>query len=245
MKKTGVDFSLILTCFNEGTTFESSVSKIVAELKKLGVSWEIVFVEDKSIDSTKASIEKLVEKFNNYRAIYHLRNEGRGKSVRDGILKSRGEICGFIDVDCEVSPAYIPVFIDEIEKGYDMAIATRYYENRPHAIMRVLSSKAYSFIVSRLLGAHFLDTEAGFKFFKTKSILPIIPKTHDNGWFWDTEICMTAYIARFKIAQIPVLFIRREDKKSTVKLIPDSIEYFRRLLKFRADHKTELDKLHD
>ncbi len=239
------DFSLILACYNEGSTFESTVKKIVDQLEKLNGTWEIVFVEDKSGDNTKESIRKFLLRIKNATAIYHTENEGRGKSVRDGILMARGLVCGFIDVDCEISPAYIPVFIDEIAKGYDMAIATRFYESSARAITRVVSSKVYSFIVSAVLRAPFSDTEAGFKFFRRKSILPVIAKTHDNGWFWDTEICMMAYFSGLKIAQIPVLFIRREDKRSTVKLIPDSIKYFRKLLKFRNEHKAQLSKLHD
>lgn len=239
--KTKIEFSLVLPCYNEGPTFEDNVSRITGELKGLK-SWEIIFVEDKSDDDTKASITKLLKQIKNSRAIYHLKNEGRGKSVRDGILAAKGEVCGFIDVDCEISPTYIPIFIEEIKKGADMAIATRYYESKPHAIVRLISSKVYSMAVSALLKAPFADTEAGFKFFRRRSILPVLGKTYDNGWFWDTEICMMAHFAGLKIVQVPVLFIRREDKKSTVKLIPDSLRYFRMLLKFRIEHRTQLHR---
>lgn len=241
--KPKVGFSLILPCYNEGSTFEDSVQKIVSVLRGFKSPWEIIFVEDKSGDDTCASVKKFSKQIKNSRAIYHLKNEGRGKSVRDGILAAKGEVCGFIDVDCEISPTYIPIFIEEVRKGADMVIATRYFESRPRAIMRVISSKGYSMAVAALLGAPFADTEAGFKFFKRNSILPVVGKTYDNGWFWDTEICMMAYFAGLKIAQVPVLFIRREDKKSTVKLIPDSIRYFRMLLKFRSGHRTQLHKL--
>ncbi|MDO8487520.1 MAG: glycosyltransferase family 2 protein [Candidatus Curtissbacteria bacterium] len=239
------DFSLILACYNEGPTFEDNVGKIVGELKKLKGTWEVIFVEDKSSDSTLETLERICRQIKNSKLILHKINEGRGKSVRDGILVADGEICGFIDVDCEISPSYVPIFIEEIKKGNDVAIATRFYENQPHAIARTVSSKAYSFVVSMLLKAPFTDTEAGFKFFRKAKILPIIAKSRDDGWFFDTEICMLAHFGGLKISQVPVLFIRREDKKSTVRLIPDSANYFRKLLAFRGKYKDMINKLND
>lgn len=237
-----VDFSLILACYNEGPTFGDNVGKIIGELKKLKIKWEVIFVEDKSTDLTLETLKKIHGKIKNSKLILHKGNEGRGKSVRDGILAAEGEICAFIDVDCEISPTYIPIFIDEIKKGNDMAIATRFYENQPHAMSRLISSKVYSIIVSTFLKAPFADTEAGFKFFKRDKILPVCARTRDKGWFFDTEICMLAHFGGLKISQVPVLFIRREDKKSTVRLIPDSIGYFRKLLQFRSKYKNMINK---
>lgn len=235
-----IDLSLIITCYNEGETFEKSVGEIIKVLENLKLKWEIIFVEDKSQDATKASIEKFTSKIKSSKAIYHLKNEGRGKSVRDGFLAAKGRICGYIDVDCEISPSYIKVFIGEIESGYDVAIANRFYENKTSAILRLIFSKTYSWVVSWLLHSPFEDTEAGFKFFRRSKILPVIKKTRDQGWFFDTEICMLAYFAGLKIGQVPVLFVRREDKRSTVKLIPDSIEYLKKLFEFRSKYKKEL-----
>ena len=67
MKK--IDVSVILPCFNEGPTFEKSVEKILVQLKQLKKNWEIIFVEDKSIDDTKKSVESLVKKIKNSRAL--------------------------------------------------------------------------------------------------------------------------------------------------------------------------------
>ncbi len=226
-------FSLIITTFNEGLVFESNVRKIVASLDKLKKEWEIVFVEDKSTDNTKNSVQKLATQFKNTQAIYHKANKGRGQSVSDGIKASRGEICGFVDVDCEISPRYIPQFIAQIEKGKDFVVAKRIYEQNFNSFYRVVASKAYSLIVHWLLNLPLTDTEAGYKFFNRKKILPIIAHVKDERWFWDTEICALSFYKGLKVDEIPVQFVRRRDKKSTVRLIPDSASYFLKLIEFR------------
>lgn len=233
-----VEVTLILPCYNEGPTFEKSVETIIAELRKLKLSWEVIFVDDKSQDATKASVEKIVNKVSNCKAVYHQKNEGRGKCVKDGIARSAGDICGFMDVDCEISPAFIPIFVSEIKKGNDVALANRFYEAGFQNLVRVAASKLYSMIVKLMLNIPLKDTEAGFKFFKRSSILPVVAKTHDKGWFWDTEICAVSYAMGLRIAQVPVLFIKRSDKKSTVKILEDSIDYLIKIIRFKKEFET-------
>ena len=237
-----INFSLIIPCYNEGPTFETNVKQIITELEKLKLSWEVIFVEDKSTDDTKETLEKIQKNIKGSQIILHKTNTGRGKTVRDGIEAASGEICGFIDVDCEILPSYIPIFIEEIKKGNDMVIATRFYENYPDSINRYISSKIYSAIARRILNLPLSDTEAGYKFFKRERVLPILAKTRDNGWFWDTEICAQAYMNGLKISQVPVLFVRRDDKKSTVRIIPDSFEYLKKLTRFSLKYRRELHK---
>lgn len=227
------DLSIILTCYNEGHTFGKSVSRIVNVLKKLKVSWEIVFVEDKSDDNTLAEIRLLAHKIKNCQVVAHNENQGRGKSVTDGIIAAKGDICGYLDVDCEVSENYIGLFVEEIRKGSDLAVGKRYYESGIKSLVRFLASKIYSFLVATALKIPISDTETGYKFFKRIKILPILSKVVDKHWFWDTEICARAYWAGLSISEIPVLFERREDKKSTVKLTGDTILYLRNLVRFR------------
>ena len=230
-----VDFSLILACYNESTTFEKSVREIISVLNNLKRNWEIIFVEDKSTDETKKSVEEFTKEIKNAKAIFHTKNEGRGKSVSDGIKAAKGIICGYLDVDLEVSASYIPLFVEEIEKGSDMVIGKRFYEGNFKSMIRFIASKFYSTLVKTILNIPIEDTEAGYKFFKRHKILPILSKVQDKHWFWDTEICTRAYWKGLKISQVPVLFVKRKDKKSTVKLIPDSWNYLIKLLKFKSE----------
>lgn len=232
-----IDFSLILPSYNEGPTFEKSVERILKELSSLKQRWEVIFVEDKSTDDTRSEVEKLLLTIPNSRAIYHKKNEGRGRSVADGIIGAKGNICGFMDVDCEISPTYIPIFIGEIKKGNDMTIANRYYEGKFDSISRLLASKVYFKLASVLLKLPFKDTEAGFKFFNREKIMPVLKSTREKGWFWDTEICAVAYLGGLKVSEVPVLFKRRSDKKSTVRIIPDSFDYLLKLMSFRDEIK--------
>lgn len=233
MKK--IEVSLICACYNEGPTFEKSIAKIVSELKKLKVGWEIVFVEDKSTDDTRETVLKLSKSIKGSRVLLHHKNQGRGKTVSDGLMVAKGTICGYIDVDCEIAPSYMAAFIKQVESGQDVVVAKRYYQSSYKNISREITSKGYSLLLKSVLGLPLDDTEAGFKFFKRTKILPVLSKTRDHGWFWDTEICARSYLAGLKMSQVDAKFVKREDKKSTVRVIPDSWDYAKKLWAFRGE----------
>lgn len=229
-----IELTLILPCYNEAEHFVTSVPQILNVLHSSKISYEVIFIDDKSTDSTKLLIKKFtsLEK-NNSKAIYHRSNVGRGGTVAQGIKLARGKYVGFIDIDCEISPRYIPSCIDALKKGSDIVCGHRRYDFSLLGFFRAVASKLYSYLVKWMLNSPVFDTEAGYKFFNKQKILPVLKETLDAGWFWDTEIMIRAVRHGLKIKMIPVEFKRRTDKTSTVHLIRDSLDYFIKLIKFR------------
>lgn len=234
------DLSLVLACYQEAEHFTDSIGRIVNVLGQSDFSWEIIFGDDASRDETPELIKSFIKKHPRIplSAFFHSKNQGRGRTVADGILKAQGRIAGFIDIDLEVPPDYIPRFAQAIEDDADIAAAWRIYDFTLKSIPRWLASKGYNLIRDRVLGTTIQDTEAGYKFFKRKNILPVLKTCHSPGWFWDTEVMVRSERAGLKIVQIPVVFIRRFDKTSTVRLLPDTLIYLKELWKF----KRQLDR---
>jgi glycosyltransferase involved in cell wall biosynthesis len=226
------DLSLVLACYNEETLFDDSVKRILNTLKLSKLRFELIFVDDKSVDGTPTLISKSVLKHPGWKAIYHRRNMGRGRSVSDGILAAKGKVAGYIDMDLEVSSIYIPETVKMIlDDEVDMVIGKRIYRTTLSSIIREIVSVCYRYLASNMVGTGNLDTESGYKFFNRKKILPILAKTRNPHWFWDTEIMVFARRANLRIREVPVLFLRRFDKKSSVNLIPDAVDYLNNLWK--------------
>ncbi|MBI5357144.1 glycosyltransferase [Candidatus Collierbacteria bacterium] len=228
------DFSLVLPCFNESEHFNQSVNRIINVLDGSSFSWEIIFIEDASTDRTSNLIRSYIKKNprKHLSVYFHDKNSGRGRSVSEGIEKSQGKVVGYIDIDCEIPPEYIPRFISEINSGFDVASGWRIYDFTLKSLPRWFASKGYGSVRNLVLGEIFKDTEAGYKFFDRDKILPVVRKCYSPGWFWDTEIMVKASRAKLRITEIPVVFIRRYDKTSTVKLIPDTLIYLKELWNF-------------
>jgi glycosyltransferase involved in cell wall biosynthesis len=227
--------SLIVACYNEEETLETSFAEIRETLLELGRPFEVIFVDDVSRDRTREILAEIVARNRDLdlRLILHEANQGRGGTVTDGFRAARGDIAGFLDVDLEVHSRYIPSLVRAIEKGADVATVRRIYAFQLGSIDRYLMSRGYSFLVRQLLAVTLRDTETGYKFFRRSRLLPILDAIEDPGWFWDTEFMVRAARAGLRIEEIPGAYIRRGDKTSTVSGLRDSLLYFGRLLAFR------------
>lgn len=233
------DFSLILPCYNEAEIFSDSVKRIIEVLDGTDYTWEIIFIDDCSKDGTQNLIKKVIKKYKRrtLRAFFHPKNQGRGRTVKKGFLLAEGKIVGYLDIDLEVGEWYIPKFIQTIEKGADMAIGWRIYDFNFKTLIRWLSSKGYNLLRGFILNLPYQDTEAGYKFFNKQKTATIFKKSAFGGWFWDTEIMALAHKNKLKVKEIPVAFVRRSDKTSTVKLIPDTIQYLKDLINYKIGQR--------
>jgi glycosyltransferase involved in cell wall biosynthesis len=226
--------SLVLALYKEGQNLEKSLGKVDTYLRQLGVPYEIIMVEDKSPDNTLQIAKKFAEGKDYVKLLAHQRNQGRGQTVKDGIAVARGKVAGFIDVDLEVSPVFIAQMIEPIlDRQAEVTIGKRIYDVHLATFHRFILSRGYIRFIKRVLGLPFSDTEAGYKFFDRKKIGKVLEACKDKGWFFDTEVVAKSYFAGLRVREVPVLFIRNVEKKSTVSPIKDSIKYLVRLYNFR------------
>jgi glycosyltransferase involved in cell wall biosynthesis len=229
------DLSLIVACYNEETHLKESVRQTVEVLDNTSWTYEIIFIDDCSQDRTREVIDEILVQYKdkNVSKLFHERNKGRGGTVADGFRIAQGDIVGYIDIDLEVHARYIPSMVIGIRNGADVTTALRIYKVQPRLFLRFILSTGYRWLMQTMLQADLQDTETGYKFFKRAQVLSILDQVKDEGWFWDTEIMVHSLLSGFKIVEIPCLFIRRYDKKSTVNVFQDTIEYLGNLWKFR------------
>ena len=229
------DLTLVLACYNEESHIRESVREIVDVLDHTSWSYEIIFVDDCSSDRTRELITAIVAEHPRVAMsqLFHPVNLGRGASVRDGFRMGRGRHRGYIDIDLEVGAHYIPVCMRALENGADVATALRVYKFQWRSLDRYLLTKGYAWLVRRILHTRLRDTETGFKFFATGRAGPLLDETEDTGWFWDTEFMVRAERRGLRVRELPCLFLRRREKASSVRVVADSLDYFRKLMRFR------------
>ncbi len=229
--------SIVIACYNEEETLSASFEEIRETLMDLGRPFEVIFVDDVSGDGTRAILSQVVANHPelDLRIILHDVNKGRGATVTDGFRAARGSIVGYLDVDLEVKAWYLPPLVRAIEKGADVATVRRIYALQFRSLDRYFMSRGYSFLVRRLLGVPFHDTETGYKFFRRERLLPVLDAIRDPGWFWDTEFMVRAARHGLRVEEMPGAYVRRFDKTSTVSGLRDSVRYFGKLLAFRRE----------
>jgi glycosyltransferase involved in cell wall biosynthesis len=233
-----IDLSLVIPCYNEAPHLVASVQEIAGVLDRSDYSYELIFVEDCSTDDTRRVLDGLRSKFPSAQFILHEVNRGRGRTVNDGLLAARGDVAGYLDIDLEVGARFIPDMINAIVlQGYDVATGLRTIEFSfmPMAILRYLLSIGYRALFRLFLGIPIRDPETGCKFFRRQAVLPILEYANNAGWFWDTQIMTYSYLNGLKIREVPCLFVRRSDKKSTIRVFSYTLRQFRELLQLSRE----------
>lgn len=237
-----LDLTLVLPCYQEEPHLKKSLTDILSILDKSKLRYEIILIDDKSKDRTAECIREFLVTHPNHRlqAVFHSDNKGRGATVTEGIRMAKGRYVGFMDIDLEVNAHYLPAAILPLQNGQaDVVIADRSYKNPILFFHRTMMSNVYKWLVHHLLKIPFMDTEAGFKFFVRNKILPVLDRCQDPHWFWDTEVSVRSYDAGLRIHTLPVLFLKRDDKKTTVKFFKDSWRSLKALMLFRKTRTSD------
>ncbi len=232
--------SIILACYNESSHLQKSFQALKDMLSHANFTYEIIMVDDKSTDSTPEILQDIIKQHPDMqiKLITHDRNTGRGRAVTDGFKAAQADIAGYIDVDLEIDAVYLYAFYHAIHERYDAAIGERVSRLGLHSIARIFTGRSYNMLMRVFIDLPLHDTESGIKFFDRKKLVSIVDSVQDPHWFWDTEICARMYKAGYTIKEIPCIYARNRHKKSTVKLIQDSIYYFKNLIKFRKIYKS-------
>src|SRR5262245_55435770 len=110
-----MDLSLVIPCYNEAPHLRESVAALCEVLDATRLEYEVVFVDDGSVDGTRDLIRELGASTPHCRFIFHEHNRGRGGAFKTGFEATSGRVTGFIDIDLEVPAHYVPPLVNLIE----------------------------------------------------------------------------------------------------------------------------------
>jgi dolichol-phosphate mannosyltransferase len=159
--------SVVVPVFNE----EENMSILQSELRSAltGLDYEIVFVDDGSVDR---SVEK-IEKTPQVRVLRLEKNTGQSAALYAGVTAARGETIVMIDADLQNDPADIPRLLAEISRGADLVCG--YRAQRKDTIAKRLSSRIANFVRSRFTKDGVRDTGCTLKAMRRECVSALVP----------------------------------------------------------------------
>jgi len=117
--------SIVCPCYNEEEVIDIFLETITPILKKTQKSYEIIFINDGSTDSTFEVLKRAKESYASIRIINFARNFGKESALTAGLDSSKGKVVVPIDVDLQDPPELIELFLQKWEEGYDVVLAKR------------------------------------------------------------------------------------------------------------------------
>lgn len=164
-----VEISVVIPLMNEEQNVRLLYDALSAQLKELGKSYEIIFVDDGSTDNTFQALKQIhTENRGIVRVIQFRRNFSKTPALVAGFSRCRGEIIFTMDGDLQDDPLEIPRFLEKLDEGYDLVSGWKFPRLDP--LSKTFPSRIFNGLVSKVTGVHLHDINCGFKAYRREII---------------------------------------------------------------------------
>src|SRR6266850_319959 len=157
-----VELSVVVPAYREGRRIYGNLKRLVTELDKLNVTYEVVVVSDGNTDTTVSEAQRVGS--HAIRVFHYPMNIGKGFALSCGVDQCVGPLVTFIDADMELDPANIAGFIDTMRSsGCDAVIGSKRHPESKVAYPRFrrIQSAVYQLFVRVLFNLNVRDTQTG------------------------------------------------------------------------------------
>jgi glycosyltransferase involved in cell wall biosynthesis len=160
-----IDLSVVIPVLNEAENLDPLYSQLIDVLTKTVKSYEIIFVDDGSTDSSFEILKKLQKQDDHVQVIRFRRNFGQSAAFSAGFDYASGNVIVTMDADLQNDPADIPNLLKKLEDGYDVVSGWR-INRRDGYLTRQLPSRIANFITSAITGVKLHDYGCSLKAYR-------------------------------------------------------------------------------
>lgn len=237
-KTADISLSIVIPAYNEEERIGQTLRTIREYLVRQDYAAEMIVVDDGSGDRTAEKATEALRGMKNARIIRSPTNIGKGYSVKEGILHSRGELVLFSDADLSTPIEELKKFLPWLQEGYDVVLGSRAFPDSDIQIrqnfFRELMGKTFNVFVRLWLIKGIPDTQCGFKLFRGDVAREIFRLVRTKGFSFDVEALYLCLRSGYKIKQVPVCW--RNSPPSKVRIFKSSVQMLLELIMIRLAH---------
>lgn len=216
--------SIVIPAYNEAKRLPLTLIDIDKHLSKQEYSYEIIVVNDGSVDSTAEIVKRFASFMSGLKLINNEKNQGKGAAVRDGMLAAKGNWRLFMDADNSTSIGEFPKLVPYFSAGggsYDIIIGSRAVRGAkmqpPQPLHRRWLGRLGNLFIQLMLLRGIWDSQCGFKCYSEEAADKIFKLMKIDRWGFDIESLALAKVMGYKIKELPVFWVN--DLRSHVKPI--------------------------
>ena len=161
-----MDISVIVPAFNERESLPELSAWIARVMQEHGYSYEVLIVDDGSIDGSWETIRALAGDDPHVHGLRFRRNYGKSAALYCGFERAQGEVVFTMDADLQDSPDELPeMYRMIVEQGYDLVSGWKQHR-KDNALTKNLPSKLYNATARRITGIKLHDMNCGLKAYR-------------------------------------------------------------------------------
>jgi glycosyltransferase involved in cell wall biosynthesis len=164
-----MQLSVVVPLFNEQESLAPLIERILSHVRPLGLSFELVLVDDGSRDRTPELLGQLAATVPELVAVRLRRNYGQTAAMAAGFDASCGEVIVTLDGDLQNDPADIPLLLEKLNQGFDLVSGWR-HRRQDAALSRLLPSLVANRLIARVTGVKLHDYGCSLKAYRREVI---------------------------------------------------------------------------
>jgi glycosyltransferase involved in cell wall biosynthesis len=160
--------SIVVPCFNEEQVLEAFNDELHARLAELRQPYEVVFVDDGSLDGTLSLLRTFAARDPHVRYVSFSRNFGKEAGLLAGLRESTGDHIAIMDADLQHPPSLLGRMLDLQREGFDQVVARR---SRDHdGPLRAVLSRSYYRLVNHWVEVELVDGAGDFRLLSRRAV---------------------------------------------------------------------------
>jgi len=213
--------SVVIPVFNEEVTVGNVITRTKKILEKMGVTYEVLVVDDGSKDSSADVAED--RKATVLRTVH----QGKGFALRSGFKHAKGELVITLDADGSHKPEEIPIVLRYLmEDKADFVIGSRFSKSEENKIkipkINRTGNKIFNNLTRYLTGVKITDSQSGFRAIRVSLINRM--KLKSRGYEVESEMLVKALKMEARVTETPISFEQRTVGNSKLDPIQDGIK---------------------
>ncbi len=166
---TNIDISIIIPVYNEERNLDVLYSELNAVIKSLHLSYEIIFIDDGSIDNSFQIIKQISKSDVQVSGISLSRNFGHQTALLAGIENAKVNVIITMDADLQHPPDVIPELYNSYKKGFDI-VNTRRIDSEKIGLFKKITSSLFYKLINFLSDIKIESASADFRLMNRKSV---------------------------------------------------------------------------
>ena len=189
--------SVVVPVHDEEDSVEPLFGELRAALDPLGTEWEVLFVDDGSVDGTFGALTRLHDREPGIRIVRLRRNFGKAAALAAGFAEAGGDVVVTIDGDLQDDPAEIPRLLAKLDEGFDLVSGWKTRRRDP--LRRRVVSRVFNTVTGRISGLRLHDLNCGLKAYRAEVLrgLRLYGELH-------RFIPVLAHYRGFRVAEVSV-----------------------------------------
>ena len=164
-----INVSLVVPLFNE----EESLPELTAWIDRVcgahSLSYEIIFINDGSTDSSWRVIEALALQYPGVKGLSFRKNQGKSAALQVGFQVAKGEVVITMDADLQDSPDEIPSLVEMIWQG-PFDVVSGWKKKRYDPLSKTIPTKLFNWATRKMSGISLHDFNCGLKAYKREVV---------------------------------------------------------------------------